>query len=246
MPKHHYQPNTTNKSNPVPKENGTTHSSPSASDANESTKRAHHSNGKFFLQRIIRQGLSSWRTKRKSPTVSTSPPPPPSAALSTDPSTPPSPPLSTGRFVTNTADRLDTLPSTASRFTSTDSTSERNSSSRPLDTRQGILSPARSNASDSVTVDFDQPPLPTLNTRGYIHSPWGNNSTPSSTADGKELTSRSTPTPVNQVLSVQFTENTQSSASPPVISTADTIYHGNPLTLPLSNPSKIPPPGMRE
>ena len=242
MPKHHYQPNTTNKSNPLPKENGTTHSSPSASDATESTKRAHHSNGKFFLQRILRQGLSSWRTKRKSPTVSTPPPPP--SALAADPSSPPSPPLSTGRFVTNNADRLETLPSTASRFTSTDSTSERNSSSRPLDSKQGLLSPARSNASDSVTVDFDQPP--TLNTRGYIQSPWGNNSTPSSAADGKELTSRSTPPPVNRVLSVQFTENTQSSASPPVISTADTAYHGNPLPMPFFNPSKIPPPGMRE
>ena len=224
MPKHQSQPNTTNKANPVPKENGNTYSSPSASDATESTKRAHHSNGKFFLQRLIRQGLSSWRTKRKSPAVSTPPPPSP-RPLSTDPSTPPSPPLSTGRFVTNTAERSDTI-------TSPDSIPERNS-------EQGTLSPARPNASDSVTVDFDQPPP---NTRGYIQSPWGNNSASSLTPDGTELTSRSPPTHVNRVLSVQFTENIQSSASPP----ADTNnYHGNALPAPSFNPAKIPPPGRR-
>ena len=170
MPKH---PNATAakqdalpiENEPSPLATTTTTSADSNPSATDSTKRVTNTNGKFSIQKILRQGFSSWRTKKKQPSVSTPPPPP----LSIDLSSPPSPPLSTGRFVTNSDDRSQTPPASALRSTSVDSVADASSPQRVLATHSAGASQTNWNSVDNVTVDFDQPER---KHRGYIQSPW--------------------------------------------------------------------------
>jgi hypothetical protein len=79
MPKHHYQNTKTTttsiQQDVIPSENGANYSTPSDNDSttnsNETTKRINNTNGKFSIQKMIRQGFSSWRTKRKLSSAST-------------------------------------------------------------------------------------------------------------------------------------------------------------------------------
>jgi hypothetical protein len=96
MPKTHQQSTTTAMREPVSvtTENATHYLSASEPHLSESSKqRITNTNGKFSLQKLIRQSLSSWRTKKQRPPVAI----PLLVPLSTHMSTPPSPPLSTGQ-----------------------------------------------------------------------------------------------------------------------------------------------------
>jgi hypothetical protein len=238
MPKHHYQnttTTTTNKRDFIPAENGNNHLVPSDTDSNtssnEPTKRIADTNGKFSIQKMIRQGFSSWRTRRKPPSLST--PPPQQASISTNTSTPPSPPSSTGHYMSSNDDPSQTHPSTSSRSVSVDSISNRTTPQRIIVTEQIAFSPARSNSVDSVTTDVDRPPT---NTRGYIQSPWATT----------ESTSRPASIPSSRILPVQFSENKKAPAPPPppppsAYVNVPSMTETTPSTI---HPSRIPPPGM--
>jgi hypothetical protein len=241
MPKHFYQNTTkTNKRDLVSSENGTDYLTPSDNDlttnSNETSKRMNNTNGKFSIQKMIRQGFSSWRTKRK-PTPSLSTPPP--SSISTNLSTPPPLiPSSAGCNMTTDNDLSQVHPSTTVRSLSIDSVSNQTPPQRIIVTEQIAPSSAKSNNVDSVTVDFDRP---ATNVRGYIQSPWANSSTSTTTTSNNnntnptETITRSAPLPTNRTLPVQFSENTK---------TSETINSTTPLTIPSSNLPKIPPPGM--
>jgi hypothetical protein len=257
MPKSHYQNITTTKDF-LPTDNGTNYVTASSSfetesnsSTNEASKRINSTNGKFSLQKMIRHGFSSWRTRKKPPSMST---PPPIASIYTNSPTPPpvsQPPLSAGRYMTNNDDLPQNPPPTAIRSISVDSTSPQ----RIIVTEPVTLSSARANSVDNVTADFDRPPT---NPRGYNQSPWSSSST-TTTSNTIESISRPTPVPINRTLPVQFTDNTRTPAprsplppssfvSPPfppasAPSTTKSIETNN-STSTASNPPRIPPPGI--
>jgi len=230
MPKHFYQ-NTTkpNKRDLISSENGTNYLTPTDNDlttnSNETTKRINNTNGKFSIQKMIRQGFSSWRTKRKLSSTST----PSAPSMSANTSTPPPLISSTnGRNMTTDNDLSQVHPSTTIRSVSIDSIANQTSPQRIIVTEQITPSPARSNSVDSVTVDFDRP---STNHRGYIQSPWVTSSTANNTnTNPSESITRPAPLPTNRMLPVQFAENTKASSS----TTETTAF----------NPPKIPPPGI--
>ena len=232
MPKHHYQNTTTNKRDFLPSGNGTDYLTPvdmdtTTTNSNEPTKRVTNTNGKFSIQKMIRQGFSSWRTRRKPPSSST-PPPPSSVSINT--STPPPPSSSSERSITTDNDLSQIHPSTNIRSASVDSITNQTSPQRIIVTEQISPATARTNHADNVTVDFDRP---STNIRGYIQSPWAVSSTSNSTNPNKpDVLPRPPPLSTNRILPVQFNENTKASV-PSVPSTAET-----------SNPPRIPPPGM--
>lgn len=277
MPKSHYQniPATTNSNDFLPTDHGSNYSTESSSFDGESnsttgdaSKRINSANAKFSIQKMLRQGFSSWRTRKKPPSLST---PPPTAATSSNAiytNTPPSsqPSLSSGRYITNTDDLPSPPPPpTAVRSISVDAISTNLSSppQRIIVTEPVTLSPARSNSVDSVTVDFDRP---ASHTRTYIPSAWMSSSTSASNPPASTSTTittdsvtQHTPITVNRILPVQFTENTRivSPRSPPppppsTVSASSTVIRGmEPLSnTPLSasnntpNLSRIPPPGI--
>ena len=213
----------------------TTMSADSNPSATESTKRVNNTNGKFSIQKILRQGFSSWRTKKKQPSVSTPPPPP----LSIDLSSPPSPPLSKGRFVTNSDDRSQTPPASALRSISVDSVADATSPQRVLGTNSTGVSQTNWSSVDNVTVDFDQPER---KHRGYIQSPWVSASTPSTVNNNNNATTadsivRPTPVLINRLTS---TETKRAPVSPP---TAEVTYSRD---SPTKLSTRVPPPGKTQ
>ncbi|CAF1104654.1 unnamed protein product [Rotaria sp. Silwood1] len=248
MPKDHYQNvTTTTKQDIIPSENGSNYLTPSDMDSttksNETTKRTNNTNGKFSLQKMIRQGFSSWRTRKKPPSLST----PPTSTISTNISTPPSPPSSTGRYMTTDNDLSQVHPLTAQRSMSNDIVSNPISSQRIIVTEQIAPATIRSNSVDCPTVDFDRP---STNIRGYIQSPWANSSTSTiSNTNTIESISRPETSSTNRILSMQCTENPKAltplsiiPASVSVPTATETTNSTMPSTISSSNSSKIPPP----
>lgn len=241
MPKDHH-PNSTNTTNNtttmmttgkndfVPSENGSNHVTTSDIDSttnsNETTtKRTSNTNGKFSIQKMIRQGFSSWRTRKK-------PPPPPvstpsSSNMSTHVSAPPSPPSSTGHFRTADNDTSEVRPSTTLRTVSTNSTSNSTVPQRIIVTEQIAPASNRPNSVDNVTLDFDRS---SSNTRVYIQSPWANASS-STTMTTNESKSRPEPVSITRVLPTSGNFPT---------TTTEMMHH----VTSTSSLSKIPPPGM--
>jgi hypothetical protein len=187
MPKYFYQ----QTSKPNKRDLASPHSTSSDNDvstnSNETSKRINNTNGKFSIQKMFRQGFSSWRTRRKLPQSLSTPPP---SFLSTNTSTPPTISSSTTHRMTPDNDLSQTHPSTTLRSASVDSMSPQ----RIIVTEQIAPIPSRSTNSDNVTVDFDRPP--TVNVRGYIQSPWAQ--APTST----------------ETLPVQLSESSQTIESP--------------------------------
>ena len=279
MPKTHYQISNTTTRDYLQRDDGTnyltasaTYDAESNSSLNEPTKRINHANGKFSIQKMIRHGFSSWRTRKK-----------PSSATTTSPSitsthtvyanspTPPPPPLSTGRYVMNDDDYPSQIPPpTAVRSISVDSISNNPSPKRIIVTEPVNYTSTRANSVDSVTVDFDRP---TTATRAYMPSPWTNSSTSTTTTNMRttspptttEPTSQLTPVPTTRIVPVHFTGNSKipvprstppppppPSASltsppprPPSAQTKITETNNSTTPIPISttNPSRIPPPG---
>jgi hypothetical protein len=195
MPKYFYQHSTTSKPNKrdlVSPQNGSNYSTSTDNDAstnsNETSKRINNTNGKFSIQKMFRQGFSSWRTRRKlPPSLST----PPSSSLSTNISTPIPNSSSTTHRMTPDNDLSQAHPSTTIRSVSIDSMSPQ----RIIVTEQIAPTTPRSTSVDSVTVDFDRPPT---NIRGYIQSPWD---TPTET-----ISQPTVPLPPTRTLPVQLPE----------------------------------------
>jgi len=278
MPKSHYQNLST-----TTKDNGTNYLSASSSfdsesnpNINEPTKRIANPNGKFSIQKMIRHGFSSWRTRKKPPST---PPPPPTISTNsiyTNTSTSPTsqPPLSTGRYMTNNDDFSQIPPPTAVRSISVDSITNRTTSPQKIIvTEPTTLSSARANSVDSVTIDFDRPPTVA---RAFVQSPWTSSSISTTKNNMTTITpvttesiSRPTPVPVTRILPVHFTENNKipsprspplpqssssssSAVSPlpprslpsPITRTIETNTSTTPSTNIISNPQKIPPPGI--
>jgi hypothetical protein len=274
MPKSHYQ-NTTTTKEFLPTENGTSYSTASSSssfdtesnsNANEPTKRLNNPNAKFSIQKMIRQGFSSWRTRKKPSSATTSSSSPPITSTHsnyTNTSSPPpsQPPLSAGRYMTNNDDLSQIPPPTAVRSISIDSITNKTPPQRIIVTEPVTLSSARANS-----VDFDRP---STTTGAYIRSPWTSSSTSTAITTTTmttspittETISRPTPVPITRILPIQFAENNRISSprspppsiisSPPppsVLSTTTKTIETNNSTTPLSNiisnPYKIPPPGI--
>ena len=237
MPKNHYPTTNATTSSAgreyVPRDDGASYLATSSSydndsNLNEPTKRMQNPNAKFSIQKMIRQGFSSWRTRKKpsSASSSSSTPPPSTIAASnttyTDSSTPPPsqpPPLSTGRYVTNNnSDDLTQIPPpTAVRSVSVDSISNNTTPKRIIVTEPVNFSPARASSVDSVTVDFDRPPTAAARA-AYIPSPWTGSSTSNTTTNTTtataspiptEFMSQPAPVPTTRVLPVQFTGNSK-------------------------------------
>jgi hypothetical protein len=236
MPKSHYQ-QPPPPPPPTTTDNGTNYSTASSSfdtesnsNMNEPSKRINNPNGKFSIQKMIRQGFSSWRTRKK-PSSASTPPPSLNTIYTNNPSPPPPPqsPLLTGRYMTNNDDLSQIPPSTTGRYMSNnddlsqippptaarsisvDSISNNTSPQRIIVTEAVTFSSARANSVDSVTVDFDRPPTAA---RTYIQSPWTNSSTSTATTITTTTTPvttesipRPTPVPITRILPVQFTEN---------------------------------------
>ncbi|CAF0802283.1 unnamed protein product [Rotaria sp. Silwood1] len=249
MPKSHYQNITTTKDY-LPTDNDTNYLTASSSldtemnsNISESTKRMNNPNGKFSIHKIIRQGISSLRTRKKPPSMSTPPPPqliPSTNTVYANTSTfPPSQPSSSiEHYVTNNDDVSQVPPPTAVRSISVDSISNNTPPQKIIVTEPVTVSTARANSVDSVTIDFDRPP--TAN-RTYIQPSWTNSSTSTATTIttittpiNTESITRLTPIPATRVLPVQFTENNKISTprSPPLL----------PPPPPLSSVASSPPP----
>ncbi|UJR23101.1 hypothetical protein I4U23_026124 [Adineta vaga] len=240
MSKNHYQnTSTSSKKDVISTENGTNYLTPSDNDtmsnSNEPTKRINNSNGKFSIQKMIRQGFSSWRTKRKLSSSGTHP--------STNSSTPPPTQSSTSRSMTTDNDLPQVHPSTTTRSLSVDSITNHTSPQRIIVTEQITPSSPRSNQTASTTVDFDRP---STNIQGYIQSPWANSpSIPNTTTDSA---SRSTGTlPINRMLPVQFSEHIKAPAPLAMSTTTTTTIDTNNSKMPIattssSNLPRIPPP----
>ncbi|CAF0990671.1 unnamed protein product [Adineta ricciae] len=249
MPKNHYQnTSTSSKRDVVPVENGTNYMTPSDTDtmtnSNEATKRISSSNGKFSIQKMIRQGFSSWRTKRKLSSSGTHP----STNVSTNTSTPPPPQSSTARSMTPDNDQSQLPPSTTTRSLSVDSISNQTSPQRIIVTEQISPSSPRLNHTDSTTVDFDRP---STNIQGYVQSPWVNSSSiPATTTDS--VARSVVPLPINRMLPVHFSEHPKGPAPGAAPAAADvnnsktpfTTAHSSSSSSPSSssNLSKVPPP----
>ncbi|CAF5147358.1 unnamed protein product, partial [Rotaria magnacalcarata] len=229
---------TTVKRDLMPPENETNYLTSTDMDStprlNETTKRVNNANGKFSIQKMIRQGFSSWRTRKKPPSVSSSTP----TTLSTNISIPSSPPASSGRYVTTDIDLSQVNPSvTNMRSLSTDLTANQTPPQRIIVTEQIPASSIRSNSVDSATVNFDGS---TRNVRGYIQSPWAKSA--ALTSNIQESTSRQESTSSSRILPMQTTDNTKFVASGYVSSMLETTNSTMPSAMPSSNSSKIPPP----
>jgi hypothetical protein len=233
MPKSHYQNTPPTTKEFLSTDNGTNYLTASSSfdtesnsNVNEPTKRLTNPNGKFSIQKMIRQGFSSWRTKKK-PSAGSTPPPPPSitstnSIYSNTPSSPPPQPLlSTELYMTNHEDLSQIPPPTAVRSISVDSITNRTPPQRIIVTEPVTLPSARANSVDSVTVDFDRPPTAT---RAYIQSPRATSSTSKAmtmtTTTSPVMTEsipRPIPVPITRILPIQFAENskTHTPRSPP-------------------------------
>jgi phosphatase and actin regulator 3 len=274
MPKSHYpNPTTSTTRDFLPTENDTNYLTASSSydtesnsNMNEPSKRINNPNGKFSIQKMIRHGFSSWRTRKK-PSSGSTPPPSSSAntiytnTSSSSPPPPPQPPLSSGRYMTNNDDLSQIPPPTAVRSISVDSISNNTPPQRIIITEPVTFPSARANSVDSVTVDFDRPPT---TARAYIQSPWTSSSTSTATTMTTTTTpittesiSRPTPVPITRILPVQFTGNSKipvaQSPPPPFVSpplrppsaqtkTIETNNSTTPVTSTTTNPSRIPPP----
>ncbi|UJR25808.1 hypothetical protein I4U23_007158 [Adineta vaga] len=246
MPKSHYQNVSSTSASAkerFSKDNGTHHLSPSSSfdaenssNLNDSTKRMNNPNGKFSIQKIIRHGFSSWRTRKK-PSSSSSPPPQPP-----HPAPPPPPPSSSSshaiyantsilaasppslpkeRSTSNNDEFSQIPPPTAARSISVDSITNRTPSQKPVNGEVVIHSTARANSTDGVTNDFDRPPTVA---RVFVPPSWPKTSTATATTNTTTVTSattepkfRATPVPVARVLPVQLAETNRIviSRSPP-------------------------------
>ncbi|CAF1063154.1 unnamed protein product [Adineta ricciae] len=256
MPKTHYQNITTAAATPTrdlfSKENGTSYLTASSFDAetnssvNEASKRLNNPNGKFSIQKIIRHGFSSWRTRKKPSSSSSSPPlhpqpphpappPPKSASSSTSngiyantSSSPSSPPyLPTGRFTPYNDELAKNPPTTAARSISVDSITNRSSPPQKLaTTTESTNHPTpRVNSANSVTVEFERPATVA---RVLVPTPWATSATATATTNTSTTTTavndlmyRATPVPIARALPVQFAELNRpptSRSSPPASS----------------------------
>src|SRR5262249_25453940 len=149
----------------------TTNDNDVSTNSNEANKRINSTNGKFSIQKMIRQGFSSWRTRRKPPSLSTPTP----SSVSTNMSTPPPIPSSNARYMTTDNDVSQVQQSTTLSIITADS--NQTLPQRIIVTEQIPPLQARSKSIDTATLDFDRPPPPPPpppNIRGYIQSPWTN------------------------------------------------------------------------
>ncbi|CAF0802690.1 unnamed protein product [Rotaria sordida] len=253
MPKNHYQNITTTTTKDfLPIDNDTNYVTASSSldteinsNMNESTKRMNNPNGKFSIHKIIRQGISSLRTRKKPSSMST---PPPQSMPSTNPfyanapTPPPSQPsLSVGHYVTNNDDIPHPPLPTTLRSISVDSISNNTSPQKIIVTEPVTVSTVRANSVDSVTIDFDRPPT---TTRTYIQPSWTSSTTPTATTIttintpiNTESITRQTPVPATRVLPVQFTENNKISTprSPPPLPPPSSSVAPSPLSSNISS-----------
>lgn len=181
MPKYfHQHPTKASKREAMSPQNGCNHSTLSENDvstnSNDSSKRLANTNGKFSIQKMLRQGFSSWRTKKKPPTPSLSTPP--LATISTDMSTPPA--ISTSLAHQLTADndfstQVHPLTTAATRSASIDGIANQISPQRIIVTEQIPSASLRANSMDNILADADRT---SVNHRGYIQSPWAHSSIP--------------------------------------------------------------------
>ncbi|CAF2511700.1 unnamed protein product [Rotaria sp. Silwood2] len=244
MPKSNYQNITTTKDY-IPADNDTNYLTASSSldtetnsNISESTKRMNNPNGKFSIHKIIRQGISSLRTRKKPPSMST---PPPQLIPSTNtvyvnaPTPPPSQPSSSvGHYVTSNDDVSQVPPPTTVRSISVDSISNNTPPQKIIVTEPVTISTARANSIDSVTMDFDRP---ATTTRTYVQPSWTNSSTSTATTittittpTNTESVTRLTPVPASRVLPIQFTENSKISTpkSPPPLPPSSSVVSSPP------------------
>jgi hypothetical protein len=201
MPKYFYQHTTKPNKRDLASPHSTSLDDDVSTNSNETSKRINNTNGKFSIQKMLRQGFSSWRTRRKlPPSLST----PPSSSLSTNISTPPPISSSTTHRITSDNDMSQTHPSTTIRSVSVDLISPQ----RIIVTEQIAPTLSRSTSVDAPTVDFDRPPPPptttTTNIRGYIQSPWAQAPTSTETM----------PLPPTRTLPVQLPEPPPTTESP--------------------------------
>ena len=174
MPKYFYQQTSKSNKRDLASPHSTASDNDVSTNSNETSKRINNTNGKFSIQKMLRQGFSSWRTRKKLPQSLSTPPP---SFLSTNTSTPPTISSSTTHRLTPDNDLSQTHPSATSRSASVDSISPQ----RIIVTEQILPIPSRSTNLDNVTVDFDRPPTATATVRGYIQSPWAQAPTPTET-----------------------------------------------------------------
>lgn len=264
-PYQNIQTTTTTSRDFLPKDNGTNYLTATSSydselnsNMNEPSKRITNPNGKFSIQKMIRHGFSSWRTRKKPPSTSTSPQMISSNSIYTNTLTPPSssssssqhPFSTTERYMPNNYDYSQIPPPTATRSISVDSITNRITSSpqQKIITESRILPSPRSNSVDSVTVDFDRPQTVT---RAVIQSPWTNssissiaNNTTTITPVATESIARPAPVPVSRILPVQFAENNKipsprSPPPPPPISSSSAVSPLPPSMVPLTTTRTI-------
>lgn len=193
MPKYFYQHMTkSNKRDVLSPQVTSNHSTVSENDtstnSNDSSKRIPNTNGKFSIQKMLRQGFSSWRTKKKPPTSSLSTPP--TSTISSDMSTPPSIPSSMDQHLTTDNDRPQIYPAKPTRSASIDGIVNQTAPQRIIVTEQITSPPLRANSVDNVIAEVDRP---SVNHRGYIHSPWANASTTSTRTQPVQLSDPPSP-----------------------------------------------------
>jgi phosphatase and actin regulator 3 len=240
MPKTHYQNTNITSRDVPPRDDETNYLQASAafdaeSNSNEPTKRVNNPNGKFSFQKMIRQGISSLRTRKKPSSASSSSSTPPPSITSTNtiytnsPTPPPQPPpLSTGRYIPTDDDPAQIPPPTAVRSLSVDAISNNPSPKRIIVTEPVNFTSTRPNTADNITVDFDRPPTAI---RPHTSSPWTSSSTSTTTTNTittppitSEPISQPTPVPITRILPVQFTGNSRipvpRSTPPPLPSTS--------------------------
>ena len=196
MPKYFHQHTTKpSKRDVISSQNGCNHSTLSENDvstnSNDSSKRLANTNGKFSIQKMIRQGFSSWRTKKKPPTPSLSTPP--LSTISSDMSSPPSIPSSLAHQLTTDNDfcQVHPLTTAAARSTSIDGIVNQISPQRIIVTEQITSAPVRANSVDNILAESDRT---SVNHRGYIQSPWANSSVPTNRTQPGQLPESSSPT----------------------------------------------------
>lgn len=202
MPKYFYQNMTKSK----PKDLNASQNLPVSehdlsTNSTETSKRVNHSNGKFSIQKMLRQGFSSWRTRKK---------PPPAPTSTTILSTPPPATISTYLSPTTsipstpqpsfTAEYLPSTTTTTTRSVSVDAIAQSTSPSRIIVTEQILPPQFRANSVDSVTVDFDRPTTTTTtnNNRGYIQSPWANSPSTAESLSRAIAANRTTPVQISE------------------------------------------------
>ena len=261
MPKTQYQTMPNTNKDLMGTDQGSTYSSESSSfdadtssNANEASKRLNSNNGKFSIQKIFRQGFSSWRTRKKPAALSTPPLPSnaPNNGVYSSTTTPSQPPLSSTRYATNQDDLSLTSsplvappPPPTHRSISVDSISNTiTSPSRIIVTEPVTIASPRSNSVDSITVDFDRP---ATHTRSYIPSNWTH-----STTSGSNLNKSTSPPPpppsLATTINVTNTTNMISSTVEPTshlspITTNRTLpVQFTETTRPITSPRSVLPP----